>query len=192
MTSAVQRLMTGTTITFNVLLVIALCISILMKGGMYYVLKNIGQQEANPPITAAAKDSLADILASSVAIGGVLTAPYFWMVDPLMGLVISGWIFKTGFETAQENINYLIGAAPPSSVKNKIVETVLTCEEVKDVHDILVYYAGPKAHVVVHVEISETLSLREAHTIGEKIEQAILNIKGVDRAFIHFDPVAVG
>lgn len=186
---AISRLMEGVQITFNLIMFFALFFSIIAKGLMYYFLKKESEQAGSPPIRAAAKDSLADMLASSFAIIGVFAGQYLWMFDPLMGLLISGWIFKTGIETAKENIDYIIGATPSSELKEKIKEIILQFPEVKKVHDMLAFYSGPRVHVRIHIGVDETLSLPKAHALEEEIEKTLLDLKEVDRVFLHLDPI---
>lgn len=189
--NAVQRFLAGTRPSFNFLLILVLSIAIVLKFGMYYKLKQMGEAKASPPLLAVARDSLIDVLASIVAFVGVLGAKISWMIDPLAGLLVSAWIFKTGVDIVRENIDYLMGASPPKHIRKEIEATILEYNEVKNIHDVTIYYEGAKINVSVHIEVDARLSLLEAHKIEEKIEEDLLRLKKVNRAFIHVDPIQI-
>lgn len=185
---SINSLLKGTYLQFNIFLIVALLISAFVKLGMYLVLKHGGITNSSPPFQAAARDNLADIFASVFAMVGVIGAQNYWVLDPLMGCFVSIWIFKTGYDTATDNIEYLIGASPPQSLQTEIKEAIPHMKGVKGVHDILTYYAGTKVHVQAHIEVDDQLSLREAHALGETVENHILQLKEVNRVFLHTDP----
>lgn len=187
---SINSLFHGPTVRFNLFLVVALLISVFGKLGMYLALNQGDFTESSPPFQAAAKDNLVDIFASLCAMVGVIGAQTYWILDSLMGGVVSIWIFKTGYDIANENFKYLIGAAPPQSLQTEIKEAIPQISALKGVHDILIYYAGTKVHVQAHIEVDAHVTLREAHSLEEQVENHILQLKQVSRAFLHIDPTA--
>lgn len=185
---SINSLINSTSVKFNILLIITLLISVLGMSAMFYALKERGIIHSSPPFKATARDNLTDIFASIFAMAGVIGAQKFLVFDPLMGCIVSIWIFKTGYDTANENIEYLIGASPTKSFQTKIKEVIPQIEGVKGVHNILTYYAGTKVNIEAHIEVNSNFSLREAHALREKVENHILKLEGVNKVYLHTDP----
>ena len=47
------------------------------------------------------------------------------------------------------------------------------------------FHFGDKFLVELHIVLDETLPLREAHDVGEKLEMMVENIDDVERCFVH-------
>jgi divalent metal cation (Fe/Co/Zn/Cd) transporter len=69
-----------------------------------------------------ARDNLADVLTSAAALLGVwasrLVHPLF---DPVAGVPVSLWIFRTAWGILHENLGYLTGRSAPPELANRIV-----------------------------------------------------------------------
>ncbi|UOY09705.1 cation diffusion facilitator family transporter [Methanonatronarchaeum sp. AMET6-2] len=184
----INGLITGPTYQYTPLFIIALIISILTKLGLYRYLASKGDELDSNILIDISKDSLADVFASTSALIGVIGAasgyPY---LDIIFGLLVSIWIFKTGYEMAHENINYLVGGAP-SKRTMKQIQDVLNQKEITKQLYCEAHYVGPEIHVYCELEVPSNLSLMEAHEIEEKIEKNLKKIKGVKDAYIHLEP----
>jgi len=60
---------------------------------------------------------------------------------------------------------------------------------VKNVSSVKAHYVGNYVHVELKVTVDEKKSLKEAHDISEKIEKKVEQLKVIDKAFVHVDPV---
>jgi len=58
---------------------------------------------------------------------------------------------------------------------------------VKRVDTVRAYSFGALYFVEVDIELSEDMRLREAHTIGEALQEKIEKLPEVERAFVHID-----
>jgi len=58
---------------------------------------------------------------------------------------------------------------------------------VKRVDTVRAYSFGALYFVEVDIELSEDMRLREAHTIGETLQEKIEKLPEVERAFVHID-----
>ncbi|WGI16797.1 cation diffusion facilitator family transporter [Methanonatronarchaeum sp. AMET-Sl] len=184
----IQGLITGPTYQYTPYFIIALTISILTKYGLYHYLKKKGNEIDSNILIDISKDSMADVFASTSALIGVIGAasgyPY---LDIIFGLIVSIWIFKTGYEMASENINYIVGGAPSQNTMKQI-EKALNQKEITKQLYCEAHYVGPEIHVYCELEVPSSLSLIEAHEIEEKIEKELQQIKGVKDAYIHLEP----
>lgn len=170
-----------------------LIISGLTKFGLYRYCLQIAEKHKSPAIAATALDNRNDILTTAAALIGVLgvTAGY-GILDPLAGAIVSLGILYTGYYIIRENVNYLIGAAPPPDLREKIIEKAIAHPEVHGVHDVVAHYVGPEIDVSLHIEVEEGLTLKQAHKIESTVATNIRELKEVDDVFVHVDPKELG
>ena len=170
-----------------------LVVTIVAKWGLYRYSMSAGQKVNSPALVATAKDNRVDVLTATAALVGVVGASLgFPVLDPLAAGVVSLGILYTGVEIVQENVDYLVGRAPPTDLREEIVRRAISHPEVDGVHDVVAHYVGPEIDVSLHVEVQGDRTLFEAHDIETDIVETIGNIKEVDDVFVHVDPRELG
>lgn len=110
-------------------------------------------------------------------------------LDGAAGIVVAGMIMYTGWKIARKGIDDLLGTQPSDKFVQDVKGTVREFPEVLDVHDLIIHQYGQKTVLSFHIEISDELSLKHAHTVAERIEKEI-NRKFNTFATVHFDPVS--
>ncbi|MFW6436639.1 MAG: cation diffusion facilitator family transporter [Halococcoides sp.] len=149
----------------------------------------IADRTHSPALVATAKDARIDVLTAAAALIGVvgtgLGAP---VLDPVAALVVAVGIAYTGVEIVSDNVDYVVGAAPPESLRQSIVDRALAHPDVRGAHDVVAHYVGPEVDVSLHVEIEGDHTLAEAHHIETGVVRAIEALPEVDEAFVHVDP----
>lgn len=152
--------------------------------------RHISKLYKSPAIKAAAVDSLNDILASSIALLGVLGTSFgYKIVDGVAGILVAAFIFKTGYEVGRQNIDYLMGHSADQNFERKIREITLTIKGVKGVNDLRSHYVGNKFHVEIHIEVDKDYSTRVSHDIGNEVRFTLEKLEDVQKVFVHVDPV---
>ncbi len=165
-------------------------ITVVVKGLMAWYFRVVGTEVRSPAILASSVDSLLDVIVAIAALIGIIGVKfgYGWL-DPAAGIVISLWIFYTGYNVGMENIDYLMGKAPPAPLLSEIKTVADNVEGVLDTNTIRAHYVGHYVHVEIHIEVSKTLSTFDSHEIGEEVAAGIEGILIIDKAFVHIDPV---
>jgi cation diffusion facilitator family transporter len=160
-----------------------LLITIVTKSVMAYLF--LKQSKESPALKATGIDSRNDVLVSSVALFGILCSIYgVPLADKIAAIIISGFIFHFAYRLSMENVDYLMGRAPPGRILDKIHNKALGVEGVIGINDVFAHYVGQ----YIHIEMDKKLSLDKAHDIGKEVQHILEDIKEVDRAFIHIDP----
>ncbi len=109
-------------------------------------------------------------------------------LDSLVGIIISLWIMWTAFGAAKHAIHPLIGAPPTKDELQAVSEITLAQPKISNIHDIVYHKYGHNRLLSVHIEISDKLSLIEAHNISEKVEQDIQKVLHAT-VVVHTDPI---
>lgn len=160
---------------------------------LYQYALSVGRDQQSPAVVATALDNRNDILTAAAALVGVVGAQVgFPVLDPLAAGVVSVGILYTGYEITRDNLNYLVGAAPPEDLRAEIVQRALSHPEIQGVHDVIAHYVGPEIDVSLHVEVEGDMTLLDAHDIETWIMEAIGEIPAVDDVFVHVDPKELG
>lgn len=163
--------------------------SMVVKVGMYVLVGRIGRLAHSPAIGASARDNLADVLTSAAAMVGVwgsrLVHPLF---DPVAGVVVSLWIFRTGWEILVENLGYLTGRSAPQELHARVAAAALAVPGVLDVHQVIADYVGPRIRVDMHIDVDGNMTLRQAHAIADQVQARVEALPGVDLSFVHVEP----
>ena len=105
-----------------------------------------------------------------------------------MGLIIGLYIIYLGWDIAKKSIDQLLGESADETLINEIKDIVMQEKQVKNIHDLIVHQYGEQKLLSLHMEIPANITLSEAHTIADNIENMIeekLNIYTT----IHLDPV---
>ncbi|WP_276298979.1 cation diffusion facilitator family transporter [Halorussus lipolyticus] len=164
-----------------------------VKFGLYRYCLRVAEETHSPALTATALDNRNDILTASAALVGVLGSTVgLPVLDPLAAGVVSVGILYTGYEIVQDNVDYLVGSAPPEELRVEIVQRALSHPDVEGAHDVIAHYVGPEIDVSLHIEVEGDRTLFEAHDIETEVMESIRELDEVDDVFVHVDPKELG
>ncbi|MFB6172330.1 MAG: cation diffusion facilitator family transporter [Haloarculaceae archaeon] len=164
-----------------------------LKYGLYRYCLAAATDHASPAIRAIALDNRTDILTVAAALVGVVGASAGYpLLDPLAAGAVAFGILYTGVEIVRDNVNYLVGRAPPEGLRADIVQRALAHPEVRGAHDVVAHYVGPEIDVSLHIEVEGDRTLIEAHDIETAVVESIRELPAVDDVFVHVDPRELG
>ncbi|MFH2020068.1 MAG: cation diffusion facilitator family transporter [archaeon] len=188
--AAITNIITPRISDMSIFSVIVLVFTIIVKLFMSSYFQKKGTELRRPAIKAAGVDSRNDVLSSSVALIGVVGYMLgYKQFDSIAAIFISMYIFYSGYKIGKENVDYLMGHAPPDEDLKKIKATVLQVKGVKGINEVRAHYVGSFIHIEIHIEVDKNLTTLKSHDIGKDVERAAEKFDFVDKAFIHIDPV---
>lgn len=139
----------------------------------------------NTIIEALAKETRSDVLSSGVALLLVALTYFaqfsslFSYMDKIGAIIISGFIFKTGFDVILENVSDIIGEKEVCKEKIKIIKDIfLIDKDVFEVKDIIILKSGPYSKLYAEIKMNGKLSLR---IINNRIKHFKTEIRKNDR-----------
>jgi cation diffusion facilitator family transporter len=187
--TAIKNLFEQKVGTVGAAALIVLIATIIIKLFMAYYFTKQGTIRKSPAIKASGIDSRNDVLVGTIAILGVIGTLYgFVIFDEIAAIIISFFIFYSGYRIAVENIDYLMGKSPPKEHIDKIKSIAMKVRGVKGINDVRAHYVGNFIHIELHIEVNKNISTQRSHKIGKDVQHAIENVGDVDKAFIHVDP----
>ncbi|HHY44666.1 MAG TPA: cation transporter [Firmicutes bacterium] len=189
MRTSFGRLLSGEKVLWNPYLTVALALSVLVKVWMFSYNRYIANVIDSKLSRAAAKDSLSDAFATGAVVMSTVLGRYTaFPVDGVLGMAISVAIMYTGFSTARDSIDQLLGLPPDPEMRAKIEATVMSSKSILGAHDLRVHDYGPgRTLASIHVQVSDEANIVEIHNEIDRIEKQIEKELGVSMV-IHVDP----
>lgn len=193
--SSVNALINNTPMpSYSMVAIIILIISVLVKFWMFLFNRKIGKTIDSSALIATAQDSLNDMVATlailiSVTVSKFVSIPF--NLDAIMGAFVAIFILISGFSTAKQTIDKILGNPPEKELIVDIENTILSFKEFVGIHDLIIHNYGPgRQFASVHVEVpidSDIVKCHEQIDLCEKLIEEKLDIHLV----IHMDPIDV-
>ena len=189
--SAVAKIFSPESVEMSLLVIAILCVSILIKLYMFFYNRSVGKKLGSAAMRTVARDSLADVAATStVLLAALISRLTGWRIDGYSGVLVALFILYTGYTSARDTLNPLLGQPPAPELVKRIGEITLESGEIRGIHDLIVHDYGPGRRMIsLHAEVPEDgdlLALHDAIDLAEKRLEEELDCSAV----IHMDPIA--
>ncbi len=186
---AVVRFLAGGAVIPVGLPTVVLLLSAVGKVGMFASIHRIAARTGSPGLDAVATDNLADVLTSVAALLGTLGSQLLHpLTDPIAGLLVAVWIFRSAYGVWRENLVYLTGGGASSELRGQIAKTAENVEGVIRVHQVITEHVGPELVADIHINVDGNVPLFDAHAISDEVRVRIEELPGIDRAYVHAEP----
>ena len=166
--------------------------SFFAKAGLYWYCTSVHKVTGNDTVKAVALDHLNDVLsifsATLAAVTSYCSASLLW-VDPVSAILISVYIMREWWETAEDQANMLVGKVASSSFLDEVRKLADAHHLEMKVDVIRAYHFGPKYLVEIEVVLPPTMRLKKTHDIGMELQHKVEAFEEVERAFVHIDYV---
>ncbi len=153
-----------------------------------YKLK-VGREENSPSVIADGKHTRVDTYASAAVLAGILgNYAGIHFLDPAAGILVSVFIFRSGYEIMKDSIKVLLDASIDYESLNRIRELTSETHGVRKIGALNARSSGKFIFIEMGIE-TNLRDLKKVHQLSDKIENRIKSeIKNVDRVLIHIEP----
>ena len=189
--SSIEKILHPEPVSFSVVSVIILAISILVKLWMCLFNRRLGLRIGSAAMAATAADSLSDVAATSAVLAGTLVGRMTGLaIDGWVGALVAVFILRAGWGAAKDTINPLLGQNPDPELVRNIQTTVLSHPQVTGMHDLIIHDYGPgRSMMSFHAEVPIDSDIMEAHDVIDHIERELKDRFGIETS-VHMDPIA--
>jgi len=135
-------------------------------------------------------DSLSSVV---VIIGGVLIQIYkiYW-IDPLITVLISIYIIRSGFVILKQSVDILMQSTPDHLDLSKIKQKVEQMPDVSNIHHLHTWMlTDNEIHLEAHIELNKDLKMSQVKGIHQEIEHHLLTDFNVSHVTLQFEFDAV-
>lgn len=166
----------------------AVTLAIIVKEFMFHFSDRLGKLINSEALAGDAWHHRSDAL-SSVLVLIALTGSFLGMpaLDAYFGFAVSAFIIYAGYKIARQSCSRLLGKAPDLELQNGVASCAGEVEGVLDAHDLEIHDYGSWKVVTMHIGVSGSLSLEEAHLIAHRVENHV-SARFYCDTVVHLDP----
>ena len=190
--SSFEKIVAPQAVEYSAVTFAVLGASVLVKLYMFFYNNSVGKKIDSATMRATAMDSISDAVSTgAVLISAVIAMFTNLALDGWMGLVVAAFIMVTGFKSAKETIDSLLGTPPSPEFVKQIEDMALQYDDIIGVHDMIVHNYGPgRTFVSLHAEVPSDGDIVAIHDTVDNAESEIAKELGC-LVTIHMDPVDV-
>ncbi len=161
------------------LVIIAVAVAVKIALGRY--VKAQGKKVNSGSLVASGSDAMFDaILSASVLACAVLFMLTGLSLEAYVGAVISVFIVKSGIEMMIETLNEILGMRADKETTDRVKALLREEAPVRGAYDLILYNYGPdKDYASVHLELPDTMTVREVDQLTRKLEAKVYRETGV-------------
>jgi cation diffusion facilitator family transporter len=171
-------------------------ISIAVDFSRSRMLYRVAAKHRSQALEADALHFSTDIWSSAVVITGLLgvklagwfpSLGFLLQADAVAALIVAGIVVLVSGRLGLRTIQGLLDSSPPGE-DEKIRSAVAAMDGVLDCHAVRVRHSGPYYFVDLHITVGGEQSLRAAHALTERVEQAVEAILPGSDVTVHPEP----
>ena len=137
--------------------------------GRYYQKK--GRALNSDSLTASGTDALFDaVISFATLISAVISLTLGWNLEGILGIVISLFIMKAGYDILSDTVSRIIGIREDDALTRQIRECICANPNVQGAYDLILHNYGPEKYFgSVHIEVDDSMTAREIDALSRSI-----------------------
>ncbi len=189
LTESIKSLQNKEEAVFGTLALVVIIISIVIKElsaqYAFYTARKTGYLS----LKADGWHHRSDAITSVLILVGIFINPYFPMIDGILGIIISIFIFYTGYEIIKNTASAVLGEACDENTIDELKE-IANKSAGFDVlmHHVHLHNYVNHSEVTFHIYLPDKMTVYESHTITSQIINIIKELKQFE-ATIYVDPL---
>lgn len=161
------------------MLILVVAVGVKMMLGRYTL--NVGKQVESQSLVASGKEALFDVLIScSTLVCAGVSIVWKISLDGILGTVISLGIIYSGIEILRDTISSILEQRVDSELAKKIKMEISEEPGVVGTYDLILHNYGPeKVMGSVHVELYDSMTLKQAYDVTKRIQRKIMELHDI-------------
>ena len=166
---------------YSTISLVIIGVAVLAKILLGRYVKKTGEKTHSGALVASGTDALSD---AALSLAVLLTALLYTFkgisLEAYVGVVISGFIIKAGYEMISDTVKDILGRRANVEVSNKIKEIISEEPDVLGAYDLFIHDYGPdKAYASVHVELPDNMTVDKVDILTRKLTDRVYRETGV-------------
>lgn len=165
-------------------------ISILSNEALYHATRAVANRIRSPLLEANAWHHRSDAISSIVVLVGLGATLFGYpLFDAIAAILVALMIAKIGYDLSMQSVQELVDTALEPEMVEAIKSTILSIDDVRQLHMLRSRRMGHSALIDVHIQVSPKLSVSEGHHISEAVEAALIDeFDEINDVTVHIDP----
>jgi len=165
--------------------IISIVLTLILVGFQRHVIKRTGSIIISGDALHYQSDLLLNL---GVLVAIVLSQGYWLQADGVFTIAVALYLVFGASQIMVQSVSQLMDSELSDEDLAQIKAIVSAHEQAKGIHELRTRQSGVQRFVQFHLELSDELSLLEAHGIGDEIEAKICQLLAPCEVFIHHDP----
>jgi cation diffusion facilitator family transporter len=193
--SAVQRIINGAVIEMTQAGMAVMALSAATSLALSRYLKGVARDTDSPALEAIMRNISADVYSATGVLIGLtvifVSGGRLVMVDPVLAILVSLVILKSGFDVIKGSFGGLIDARLPESEESRIKQIILSHNtQLVGMHALRSRKSGSMRYVDLHLVMPGDASVEQAHEVCDHLETDLKNSLPNLNVTIHVEPCA--
>jgi cation diffusion facilitator family transporter len=188
---SIDRIVNGSIIKFHLVGIAVMLLSLLISLFLSRYLHQVARENNSPNLEKSARTASAGIYTALLVLSGLI-ATYIThrpIIDLILSLVISVWIFILGVDVLRKSSPALIDTRLPPEEEEIISSTIMEhCFQLVGFHNLRTRKSGFQRYIDLHLVVPKTENIAEAHAITEHLEADIRRKLPHTSMIIHIEP----
>lgn len=188
---AIERFFIPQTTEHTVFGVSVMIFSTIIVVALVLFQKSVARKTSSPVVLADSLHYMNDILINATVVVSLIAVQFFGIIwiDSLFGLAIAIYIALGAWNIGVKSFHELMDREFNDRDRERIKELITNHPSVKGWHRLKTRSSGGKPFIQFDLELDGDITLREAHSIADKIEEWIVKEFPDAEVIIHQDPV---
>jgi ferrous-iron efflux pump FieF len=187
---AVSRLFDPKPVDNAVIGIGVMVFSVMVTVGLLRFQSYVVRRSSSVAIRADRLHYAGDALMNGSVITSLALSAWFGIswIDPLFGAGIAAYLMKTAIGIGREALDMLMDRELPDEDRQRILAIVRAHPQVKDVRDLRTRGSGLQIFIQLHMILSPTMTLADAHAVADAVEAKLLEAYPGAEILIHQEP----
>lgn len=172
---SVKKIISPTLPDFSVTSIIIIIAAVIVKLFLGRFVKARGEKYNSDALVASGTDALFDaIISASTLLSAIAAMAFKVSIDGILGVIISLFIIKSGYEMLTVGISSILGGRADSELTVAIKKEITEIPGVQGAYDLILHNYGPDSAIgSIHIEISDTMAASELHKLTRTIQNLV-------------------
>ncbi len=161
------------------LIIIAAAVAVKIILGSY--VKKQGKKANSVALIASGEDARFDAVLSASVLASALIFTFTGLsLEAWVGVVISGFIIKSGIEMIRETLDDILGHRADAELTQRIKHILCEEPEVRGAYDLFLDNYGPdRNYASVHLELPDVMTVDEVDSLTRRVQLKVFKETGV-------------
>ncbi|MEY8200353.1 MAG: cation diffusion facilitator family transporter [Colwellia sp.] len=168
--------------------IISIVLTLILVVFQRYVIKRTG----SIIISGDALHYQSDLFLNLGVLAAIILSQGIWLqADGVFTILVALYLVFGAGQIMIQSVSQLMDSELSDDELSKIKAIVLKHKQAMGIHELRTRQSGAQKFIQFHLELNDSLSLLEAHSIGDEIEADICSALAPCEVFIHQDPSSV-
>ncbi|MBQ6313971.1 MAG: cation transporter [Mogibacterium sp.] len=178
---SVKKIIEPDEVSYTTISLVIIGVAVVAKILLGRYVKAKGESVGSGALVASGTDAMSDaILSFAVLVTALIYTFTGISLEAYVGVIISIFIIKAGIEMISDTISDILGKRADEEVSKTIKNLLVEEPEVLGAYDLFLHNYGPdRNYGSVHLELPESMTVREVDTLTRKVQAKIYKETGV-------------